>query len=558
MTASAPDNPSITNVQVAGVDEGGIVKVAGQHLVILRRGRLFTVSTANDGLRPIDSIDAYPPGVDPSDDWYDEMLISGDLIVVVGYSYERGGTEINRFRLSLDGRLSFVDSHHLKSDDYYSSRNFASRLIGNQLIIYSPLYFGYDDDPLHALPGLSRWSPGQDGPRYQRITSARQVYIPAPLRAAGPGSVESMHTVNRCDLTAAELDCTATVVLGPSGRTFFVSTNAVYVWVSPAWSWQEEGQLSFLYRIPLDGGRPAAVQVQGGPIDQFSFHANVPASRLDILVADMTGGDAMWGPEYAEGQPALLQLPTSRFGDGSRAAPASDYRLLPGGDYISVLHNRFIGDWLLYALRPQIASDNRAQLIAAPLAGGSPVVFDMAGGVDRIEQLGGDALAVGEDLEGGGVVFTTVDLTSGRLPLLGDRFADPAAREAESRSHAFFYRADSPDGADGLLGLPVLRTVEADDRYGQARTLAEMLFVRRAARQLSDFGRLSASDVDRSDDGCQASCVDWYGNARPIFLGDRIFALLGYELVEGAESGGGVREVGRTDFSPAGEEPKAR
>ena len=29
--------------------------------------------------------------------------------------------------------------------------------------------------------------------------------------------------------------------------------------------------------------------------------------------------------------------------------------------------------------------------------------------------------------------------------------------------------------------------------------------------------------------------MDWYGNARPIFIGDRTFALLGYELVEGAD-----------------------
>ena len=34
------------------------------------------------------------------------------------------------------------------------------------------------------------------------------------------------------------------------------------------------------------------------------------------------------------------------------------------------------------------------------------------------------------------------------------------------------------------------------------------------------------------DDGCQASCVDWYGNARPIFLPERMLALMGYELVE--------------------------
>ena len=42
---SFPDK-SITNNQVANVDEGGIVKVHGDNLVILRRGRLFTVSIA--------------------------------------------------------------------------------------------------------------------------------------------------------------------------------------------------------------------------------------------------------------------------------------------------------------------------------------------------------------------------------------------------------------------------------------------------------------------------------------------------------------------------------
>ena len=38
---------SVTNVQHAGVDEGGIVKVHGDHLVILRRGRLFTVAVGD-------------------------------------------------------------------------------------------------------------------------------------------------------------------------------------------------------------------------------------------------------------------------------------------------------------------------------------------------------------------------------------------------------------------------------------------------------------------------------------------------------------------------------
>jgi hypothetical protein len=51
-------------------------------------------------------------------------------------------------------------------------------------------------------------------------------------------------------------------------------------------------------------------------------------------------------------------------------------------------------------------------------------------------------------------------------------------------------------------------------------------------------------------DGCKASCVDWYGNARPIFLRGRVLALLGYELVEGAVDGAGMWELRRASFAP--------
>lgn len=544
--APDPANPSITNNQIAGVDEGGIVKVIGDHLVVLRRGRLFTVSTAAGDLKPVDAIDAFPPGVDPGRDWYDEMLVRGDLIVVVGFSYERGGTEINRFRMAPDGSLAFLDSHHLKSNDYYSSRNYASRVVGDRLVVYTPLYFArYEADPLADMPGLSRWTPGQEEPSFQRITRPTEVYIPAPLKAEGPGSVEAMHTVSRCDLTAAELSCEATVVLGPNGRTFFVSQNAVYVWVAPAWSWREDGDdRRFLYRIPLDGGRPAAVEVEGAPVDQFSFNPDAVNNRLDILVTSLTGGDAMWGPEFAAGSPALLQLPTSRFGDGSRAAPASDYRPMPGGEYVGIGHNRFVNGWLLYSLNGWTRNSGVSHLVAARLDGaGHPFTFQVDGGVQRIEQLGQDALLVGGH---GETVFTTVDLTSNNIPYLGFGFTVPDSRQAESRSHGFFFRPD-PDPARptfGLLGLPIMRL--ADNQW-----TAEMRFLQRQNRILSDFGHLDATPGPRVDDGCQASCVDWYGNARPIFLGERVFALMGYELVEGDPSGETIRELRRVDFAPA-------
>ena len=133
---------SITNTQHAGVDEGGIVKLHGEHLVILRRGRLFTVRIGDNSLKPVASIDAFAPGVNPSSDWYDEMLVSGNTVVVIGYSYGRGGTEVNLFDIDAAGDLDYRSTYHLRSNDYYSSRNYASRLIGSKLIFYTPQYSG--------------------------------------------------------------------------------------------------------------------------------------------------------------------------------------------------------------------------------------------------------------------------------------------------------------------------------------------------------------------------------------------------------------------------------
>ena len=50
--------------------------------------------------------------------------------------------------------------------------------------------------------------------------------------------------------------------------------------------------------------------------------------------------------------------------------------------------------------------------------------------------------------------------------------------------------------------------------------------------------------------------MDWYGNSRPIFYRGRVFALLGYELVEGRIEQGAIREARRTHFF--NQQPNAR
>ncbi len=281
--ADSKEAESVTNVQHAGVDEGGIVKLHGDYLIVLRRGRLFSVKVSADALTPVSVSDAFGPDVDPRGAWYDEMLLSGNTIVVIGYSYQRGGTEIALFELGTDGRISYRSTHHLRSNDYYSSRNYASRLIGKKLVFYTPLHLRLSDADLYgSFPAVRRWSKGATAADFKRIVEPTRVYRPLVSSTS-----LTLHTVTSCDLSQADLACSSTAVMGPSGRVFYVSPGAVYVWMT---DYQRRGATgvprSIVYRMPLDGSAPTAVRTVGGPIDQFSFLEGREARELVARATD--------------------------------------------------------------------------------------------------------------------------------------------------------------------------------------------------------------------------------------------------------------------------------
>lgn len=548
------DSENITNTQEAEVDEGGIVKMHGNTLVILRRGRLFTVSTADGQLRTVDSIDAYPPGVDVGGDWYDEMLVAGDRVVVIGYSYSRGGTEINRFRITREGRLSFEDAYHLRSNDYYSSENYASRLIGTRLIAYGPLYLPYGEFSV-GLPAMRRWT-GDASAKFKRLVTARQIYARRGGGELEASDIEALHTVTSCDLAAAELNCSAISVLGPMGRTFYVSSHAAYVWVGHGWD-RDEGDpspASVLYRLPLDGRPPSAIGVRGAPPDQFSFDEDWERGRLNVLVRAEGSGDAMWNAGFSEGAVSLLRLPLNRFGDGAGEVPRRFYRALPSPNKDEYgFTNRFVGDYVLYASGRSWWREGgqNSVLVVAAVRENRSTQIPFKHGIDRIEAMGLDAVAVGADPND--LHFRAIELTQGPEPALGDTYTMKGASQGETRSHAFFFKPEPmpDDTTAGVLALPVARA--ARPAYRQLlESSASILFLRRSTRKFSALGELVADEAAAKDDGCKASCVDWYGNARPIFLRDRTFALMGYELVEGEIGPNSIRELRRANFAPAG------
>lgn len=545
MVTSAPEPPkeSVTNVQHAGVDEGGIVKVHGDHLIVLRRGRLFTVAINDGALNPISNINAFGPEIDPEGTWYDEMLVSGDTIAVIGYSYERGGTEVGLFQIDNAGRLSYRSTYHLRSDDYYSSRNFASRLIGTKLIFYSPNYLDPGDAHfMESFPAVRKWHKGAKPEEFQRIVPASRVYLPATQLNFDEEGSTALHTVTVCELAGGGFDCEGTSVIGPPGHVFYVSPDSVYVWAS-SFSLEEKTK-SILFRMPLDGSGPSALRVSGSPVDQFSFLQS-DDQHLNVLVRSESKGDGMWAAEVAEGDVALMRVPLASFSDGSEVVHRANYRRLPKPEGYT-FQNRFVGDYVIYGTGngwgpPETRSDS--PLIITDWRYGNPQKFKLPHGVDRIEQMGSDAVIVGTD--GKDLHFSSVRL--GPAAEIVSRYTRPDASQGEQRSHGFFYK---PDGENtGMLGLPISMPGRPGYRH-LLESSAAILFLRNESLQFREIGELGAQPDKAVDDGCKASCVDWYGNARPLFLRGRVFALLGYEIVEGAIEAGRIKELRRINYAP--------
>lgn len=281
-------------------------------------------------------------------------------------------------------------------------------------------------------------------------------------------------------------------------------------------------------------------------MDQFSFLESKD-QHLNVLVRSQSKGDGMWAAEVAEGDVALIRIALTSFSDGSDTVPKSSYRSLPqpeGYDF----QNRFVRDYLIYGTGDwQDPKEPGYQPTKAYFVnwarGGAAQQLELPHGVERIEQMGSNAVLVGADQKD--LHFTAIRL--GQRPEIAAGYVRKDAAQEDSRSHGFFYKPDA--GESGTLGLPI--SVPGQPKEGKLfTTSAAILFLRNDALQFRELGELGAHADKAVDDQCRASCVDWYGNARPLFLRGRLFALLGYELVEGKIDTGRVREVNRINFAP--------
>lgn len=556
---------SITNVQTQGVDEGGIVKQIGRFLIVLQDGRLFVVDTrAGDGTDIALASRANVYRSRQQDTWFDELLTSGNRILVAGYSYREQASEITVLTLSDDGQLTREATYYISSNDYYDIENYATRLVNGNLVIYTPLNLAYVDPrrPMN-YPVVRRWI--RDGDARAVTTRGRPLFdaqdIYKPIRSLSAPMVHSVSVCPLGDLSSGdEFECRTTAFVGPSEREFFVSTSDIYLWTTPD---AYDGSLlecrgnrnaslpATLYQVPLDGASPRALFARGVPMNQLALDAT--ATEFRALLNQNTR--ACGGASRDDLDVSYFEAPFTALSARPREIPDGAYTQTPspGGMAYEV---RFTGDYVVYGARETRRSSPPRRGVSEPLSARvtavpvdrprSAVTVDAPHSVIRLERAGRDVILTGYRTESG--------LSVSRLALDGrpritqtevlrNRF------ESENRSHAFNALV-SPEG-NGIMGLPTVERAKEGGRAPYRSQASDVSFLTiDASGRLASAGELTASPDGRDASyACEVSCVDWYGNTRALFIGNRVFALSATELVEGALVNGRIAERHRLNLS---------
>ncbi len=554
VTGSRISKPSITNNQEAGVDEGDIVKQYGRFLIVLHDGRLFSVDTGetSGALALVDRVNVYRDAKRGT--WYDELLISDDHLVVTGYDYREGASELAIFRINADGVMTFEATYNITSDDYYSAENYASRLVDGHLVLYTPLRLSdFDADKPVEFPRVRRWTEAQGFSEWEPLFGPTDIYLPIQ-QTLDP----TVHTLSVCPLSGP-FRCRSTGIIGPREREFYVSPEYAYMWVSssvydtysrrisdcaPGRTSSDFAALpAAVYRLPLFGGSAKAVLAAGTPNDQFSLDA-----RDNEFLALL-----WWQPsDCYTTEPSPLRyarIPADAFSLRPQVLGAERYTAMPtpGGEGIE---NRFTERYLVYGGSQgywsafySLGRYQPTSLVAVPVDDPSSLkVLPLAHSAERVETFGENIVVDGYQHDGG-LWVSSLDLAT--VPRIADVEYLDRVLESEGRSHAFNALVEN-DGS-GLFGLPTV--------FKQSTWKGEIgsnvhFFAVDASLDIQPAGYLQPAEnpVD-ADYKCEVSCVDWYGNARPIFTDGRVFALTGTELIEGYFVSGLIRERQRVNLT---------
>ena len=292
-----------------------------------------------------------------------------------------------------------------------------------------------------------------------------------------------------------------------------------------------------------------AVFTKGMPSDQFALETNDDTFRALVE----------WEPAYCyndgnSSKNRFVGFPLAKFKRRPVTLPETVFAKVPVLP-VRKIENRFTADYLVYGGRESwsmfpphdVGGEHKSQLVAVPLNNPTNATqMSLPHNVIRIETIGENIIATGYQ---NGIALSISSIDMRKKPKLADTKRIWSRYESEGRSHAF--NADIDLNGSGIFGLPTVTREKTRWGWWSYSDTSDVSFLTLDANlKLTDAGRLNASvDPVHGDYDCEVSCVDWYGNTRPIFLDGRIFALSATELIEGNLYGGRMVEIGRVNMS---------
>jgi hypothetical protein len=545
----------ITNNQVLGVDEGDIIKQFKNLLVILRKGRLYSInigSIDSKELLKIDEINAFSPDW-VNDAYFDEILIDEGIVLVLGYNYDLKSSEIIRFEISEDGYFKYKDNYLIKSSDYYDNENYASRLFNHQYISYIPIQLDTNRSLYDQLPTLAKIPDGFVGNvkslEWNNIVDIDDIYYPIQSVL-----YPTLHSYITCPLDKEVLYCNAVGIIGSDSNFSYNNGENVYLWMS-AWDsralfnddiditntlydykteYREVNEKfknvdalynPLVYRISLKDLSVEAIQVTGMPVSQFSFHHFEGDLYMYSVVDEDTGN--------------LLKMPDYLF---NKQASNSSINLRTIENIPGISSNERFIDKQLFLGSFEWEYEDFPLLTMINIKSGKLEKFELGHSSNRIEAFNNNALIIGETSESNlGITIINTNYNKIKQTYLLDRL------EGENRSHAFNFNHIDDFLLAGLTTQPKNKAeFEGSDYYWDDNISSDITFIGGNNDNIEYIGELLSEN--KPSKGCKFSCDDWYGNSRPIFIGERIFALSGDELIEGGLLDGEIIEVTRINY----------
>ncbi len=560
----------ITNNQVVGVDEGDIIKRYQNMLIVLRKGKLYSLDiseTYPQKITKIDEVDAFSPYWKHKA-WFDEILIDKGMVLVLGFNYDMDSAEIIRFNLTNDGKFSYKDNYLIMSEDYFDEESYASRLFNHQYTTYIPIELDTESGIKGQLPKIVKveddFNGDEDDLIWNSLIEISDIYYPIQT-VLNP----MLHSFIVCPLDEDVLICNGVGIISSWDNLYYNNGENIYMWTS-AWkeealkykqikteetlydyktSYRNENQYNYktryryeinnkdvdelynplVYRISLDTFDVVAIQVKVMPTSQFAFHHQDNALYLFGLL------------DKKKAQ--LVKMPDSQF-DKSASMSSILVREINNGAEITSTQ-RYVGNYFLIGDDGYDFVEDKIikPLTAIHFKNGNKKTISLSNYAKRIEAINNKALVIGKTLDNnlGVSLFSPDNPNEIQQTTLLDRL------EGESRSHAFNYTY-----LDNyfLAGITTQNKDKAENEdgyyYWDDNTSSDITFIG-GNKNVDYIGELK-SQVTPSKK-CKVSCEDWYGNSRPFFIGKRIFALSGDELIEAELVNGEIIEKDRININ---------